>query len=69
MTKSQGKRNVTDANTKIINTMCQNDQVSTKTAMTAKLIVGMVNTIEMNGKTEVFFREIQMKIANRNLRE
>ena len=37
--------------------------------MTAKLIVGMVNTIEMNGKTEVFFREIQMKIANRNLRE
>ena len=36
--------------------------------MTTKLIVGMVNTIEMNGKIEVFFREIQMKIANRNLR-
>lgn len=69
MTSSQGKRNLTDANTEIINTMCQNDQTSTKTAMTTKLTVRMVNTIEMNGEIKAFFGEIQMKIANRNLRE
>lgn len=28
----------------------------------------MLNTIEMNGKIEAFFREIQKKIADRNLR-
>lgn len=37
--------------------------------MTTKLTVRMVNTIEMNGEIKAFFGEIQMKIANRNLRE